>query len=143
MKKLLLILLAGLPICTIAGELDSIKLITPVDYDRDSSFSQTVKSKTQSFLAGALSIDIEKKVAAKIKPFHGDLSGYYSKPGELDAFVKTVVQEGIRKHLPSVTDDNMIGFYGYLGTNLIGKFADKILKKEGVTDPARRTLWVN
>lgn len=142
MKKLLLLVLAGLPIYSIAGELDSIKLITPVDYDRNSSFSQTVKSKTQSFLAGALSIDIEKKVAAKIKPFHGDLTGYYSKPGELDAFVKTVVQEGIKKHLTAVTDDNMIGFYGYLGTNLIGKFADKILEKEGVTDPARRALWV-
>ena len=142
MKLLLTIVLTGLSFYAHAAELDSIALIMPVSYARPSSFSQTLKSKVMAGAADAFNIDIEKKVVGKIAPYKKDLEGYFPKPGELDTFVKTIVQAGIKKHLGDVTDDNLTAFYGYLGNNLIGKLADKILEKEGVADPARRNLWI-
>ena len=143
MKNLLVIVLTGLSFESFSAELDSIALITPTNYERPSSFSQTMKSKMAAGAADLFNINIEKKVTEKIAPYKSDLASYYPKAGELDAFVKSTVQAGIKKHLNPVSDQNLIGFYGYLGNNLIGKFADKILEKEGVTDPARRQLWVN
>ncbi len=143
MKFLLILVLTGLSFSSLAAELDSISLLTPTSYERPSSFSQTMKSKAQAGIASALNINIEKQVAEKIKPYEKDLAGYFTKPGELDAFVKSVSQEGIKRHLSDVTDANLVSFYGYLGNNLIGKIADRILEKEGVADSARRALWVN
>lgn len=142
MKFLLTLTLTGMSFGLQAAELDSIALITPTSYTRPSSFSQTMTSKFMAGAASTFNIDIEKKVAAKIAPYQKDLQGYFPKAGELDTFVKSIVQAGIQKHLGKVTDDNLISFYGYLGNSLIGKLADKILEKEGVTDPARRSLWI-
>ncbi|MBC7427984.1 MAG: hypothetical protein H7336_05185 [Bacteriovorax sp.] len=143
MKFLLTLALTGLSLSIHAAELDSIALLMPVSYSRPSSFSQTVGSKVLAGAANTFNIDIEQKVVSKIAPYKKDLEGYFSGPGELDAFVKNIVQTGIKKHLGQVTDDNLISFFGYLGNNLIGKLADKILEKEGVADPVRRTLWVD
>ncbi|MBC7712422.1 MAG: hypothetical protein H7177_03735 [Rhizobacter sp.] len=142
MKFLLTLAMTGLTFSIHAAELDSISLIMPVSYARPSSFSQTVGSKIMAGAASTFNIDIEKKVTGKIAPYKKDLEGYFPGAGELDAFVKNIVQTGIKNYLGQVTDDNLIAFYGYLGNNLIGKMADKILEKEGVSDPARRNLWI-
>jgi hypothetical protein len=125
-----------------AAELDSIELVTPVSYDRPSSSMQTVKSKIMAGAASTFNIDIEKKVVEKILPYKADLLGYFSSEAELNSFLKGTIQQGIQTNLAVVTDANLIHFYGYLGNNLIGKLADKILAKEGVTDPARRSMWI-
>lgn len=125
-----------------AAELDSIELVTPLSYDRPSSYSQTLKSKVMAGAASTFNIDIEKKVVAKIAPYNNDLLGYFSSQDELNTFLKSTVQEGIKTNLSEITDANLIKFYGYLGNNLIGKLADKILDKEGVKDPARRDMWI-
>lgn len=143
MKKSIAILLACSPFGVQAAELSSIELITPLSYERPSSFRQTMTSKLMAGAAKTFNVDIEKKVYDKIAPYKKDLMGYYPQNGELDAFIKSTVQLGIKKHLSTVSDDNLISFYGFLGNNLIGKFADRILEKEGVSDPARRSLWVN
>lgn len=142
MKFLLTLVMAGLSLPSFAAELDSLTLLTPTSYERPSSFSQTMKSKVQAGIANAYNVDIEKRVAEKIKPYAKDLATYFPKPGELDAFVKNISEAGIKKHLNEVTDDNLVSFYGYLGNNLIGKLADRILEKEGVADSTRRSLWI-
>ena len=144
MKFLLTILMTGLSLASHSAELDPVKLITPTPYDRPSSFNQYIKSKAQAKIADTLNLNIQKMVTDKIKPFEKDLSTYFPKAGELDVFVKNIANEGIKLHLtPDVTDSNLISFYGFLGNNLIGKIADKVLEKEGIADPARRALWVN
>lgn len=125
-----------------AAELDTVELVTPVAYDRPSSSIQTVKSKIMAGAASTFNIDIEKKVVTKILPYKADLLGYFASEAELNTFLKGTIQEGIKTNLEEVSDANLINFYGYLGNNLIGKLADKILAKEGVTDPARRELWI-
>lgn len=124
-----------------AAELDSISLITPVSYDRPSSYSQTVKSKLIAGAASTFNIDIEKKVISKIAPYHSDLQGYFSSKAELDKFLKDTIQKGIKDNLSEVTDYGLIRFYKYLGNDLIGALANRILDKEGVKDPVRRVLW--
>nr|BDT27197.1 hypothetical protein BHI3_06630 [Bacteriovorax sp. HI3] len=143
MKNLLVIVLTGLSFESFSAELDSIALITPTNYERPSSFTQTMTSKVKAGAADLFNINIEKKVMEKITPYQKDLLGYYSSPTELNTFIKSTIQDGMKKTLNPLTDENLIRFYGYLGNNLIGKFADKILEKEGVADPARRALWVN
>ena len=125
-----------------AAEIDSVELVTPISYDRPSSSMQTVKSKIMAGAASTFNIDIEKKVVAKILPFKADLLGYFASEAELNTFLKSTIQLGIKNNLEEVSDANLIKFYGYLGNNLIGKLADKILAKEGVTDPERRDLWI-
>lgn len=143
MKFFLTIVMTGLSISAFSGELESISLITPINYKRPSSFTQTMKSKATVALGEAFSIDIKKKVRAQIAPHAKDLNSYFNRPGELDQFIDSVTSEGIHKYLSyKLTDDGLVAFYGHLGNNLIGKIADKILEKEGVTDPARRNLWV-
>ena len=132
--------LLSLPIT--ATELDAIELVSPISYDRPSSYSQTLKSKLMAGAASTFNIDIEKKVIAKIAPYQKDLQGYFSNQAEMDKFLKGTIQTGIQKNLTEVSDANLIDFYGYLGNNLIGKLADRILDKEGVKDSARRELWI-
>lgn len=125
-----------------ASELDSIELVMPVSYQRPSSSLQTMKSKIMAGTANTFNIDIEKKVIEKILPYKPDLLGYFSSEAELNSFLRGTIQQGIQTNLAVVSDVNLINFYGYLGNNLIGRLADKILAKEGVTDPARRKLWI-
>lgn len=143
MKKIIIAALACTSFALQASELNSIELITPLSYDRPSSFRQTMTSKLMAGAAKTFSVDIEKKVYDKIAPYKKDLATYYPQAGELDAFIKSTVQLGIKKHLSTISDDNLISFYGFLGNDLIGKFADRILEKEGVTDASRRSLWVH
>ncbi len=143
MKKIVAIALACSPFGIQAAELSSIELITPLSYERPSSFSQTMVSKIKAGAANTFNVNVEKMVAEKVAPYKKDLMGYYPQAGELDAFIKSTTQLGIKRHLGKITDDNLISFYGFLGNSLIGGFADRILEKEGVTDPARRALWVN
>lgn len=143
MKILLTLMLTTASIQINAAELDSISLITPLTYTRPSTFSQTVKSKIMAGAASTFNIDIEKKVTSKLDPYKKDLIKYFPKSGELDTFVKTVVRDGIKQNLDTVSDENLIKFYRYLGNNLVGKIADKILQTEGVADSERRALWVN
>lgn len=142
MKRLPTIVLTLLSFQISAAELDSVELVTPVSYDRPSSSMQTVKSKLMAGAASTFNIDIEKKVMAKLIPYKADLLGYFPSEAELNTFLKSTIQEGIKSNLGEVSDANLIKFYGYLGNNLIGKLADKILAKEGVTDAARRDMWI-
>lgn len=143
MKFLPLLFLFVISLHVNSAELDSVSLITPVSYKINSSMPANVTSQLLASAAATFKIDIEKKVTSKIAPFSKDLEKYFPKKGELDSFVKTIVQEGIKTKLPVVNDANLIGFYKYLGNNLIGKIADKILEKEGIADAARRALWVD
>jgi hypothetical protein len=142
MKRLLTIVLILMSFQISAEELDSIELVTPLSYDKPSSTMQTVKSKIIAGAASTFNIDIEKKVLSKILPYKSDLLGYFSSEAELNLFLTSTIQEGIKANLGEISDANLISFYGYLGNNLIGKLADKILAKEGVTDAARRNLWI-
>lgn len=145
MKILLKIMLPIILLTTsllFASEIDSINLITPISYNKVSSSTQNFKSK---FLAGAAStfnIDIEEKVISKISPYRQDLQGYFANQRELDNFIQNTIQKGIRENLKEVTDANLISFYQYLGNNLIATIASKILDKEGVKDPVRKSLWI-
>jgi len=143
MKKLLLLALTNLSFAAYSYELDDISLITPTSYKLDSSFGATVVSKFSAQAANAFSVDIEKKVQARVEPRRKDLNAYFPNPGELDSFVKKIVQQGIKTHLAVVNDDNLTTFYKYLGNELVGKIAERILEKEGVSDSARRKLWSN
>jgi hypothetical protein len=143
MKILLIFLLGILPFCANSAELDSVTLITPILYKKDSKLGENTKSELTAGVVSVLNIDIEKKVSAKIDPYKKDLQKYFPKAGELDVFVKNVTQAGIKENLSKVNDDNLTKFYRYLGNNLIGKIADKILETEGVADSLRRSIWVN
>lgn len=154
MKLFLAIVLTGLSFSALSAELDSIQLLTPISYERPSSFRQTMISKGMAFAGDTINKDVKKAVRDQIAPYQKDLASYFSKPGELDQFIDYVATDGIYKYLSKpaangkgrvvhLTDDGLISFYGHLGNNLIGKIADRILEKEGVTDPARRQLWVN
>ncbi|MDD4972876.1 MAG: hypothetical protein PHY93_00915 [Bacteriovorax sp.] len=126
-----------------ADELDSIVIITPTSYERASSSSQTIKSKVTVTIGDWINTDVSKEVKKKIAPYSKDLSNYFPKPGELDAFVDKVVSEGKNTIIGNnLSDEKLIRFYGHLGNNLIGGIADKILSTEGIKDPARRELWV-
>ena len=124
-----------------AAELDPISLITPVAYNRKSSMAETAKSKIKSGTASTFSVDIEKRVLSKIAPYNADLRGYFSSQADLDKFLKSIIQRGVREYLSDVTDANLIKFYKYLGNNLIGALSSRILEKEGVKDSSRRDLW--
>ncbi len=141
MKKLLLLMLTGLSYGAYSYELDDISLITPKDYKFESSLRETFTSNLAATAASTFKIDISKRVFARVEPNRTDLQAYYPNNGELDTFVNKVVQEGIRVHLKEVNDSSLSQFYKYLGNNLVGKFADRILEKEGVSDPERRKLW--
>jgi hypothetical protein len=153
MKLFLAFMLTALSYAAFSAELDSIELITPVSYERPSSFTQTMLSKAKSGIGETINYDVKKAVNEEIAPYRKDLQSYFPKSGELDQFVESVSSDGIYYHLSKVgpdgkrykhiTDDKLVSFYGYIGNNLIGKIADRILEKEGVTDPARRQLWVN
>ncbi len=127
-----------------AGELDSIALLTPISYEQKTSATQTFTSKVKVGIGDLIKTDVTAEVKKKVEPYRQDLAAYFSKPGELDTFVSKVASEGKNATVGNdLTDAKLIKFYEYLGNNLIGGFADKILKTEGVTDPARRLLWVN
>ena len=99
MKNLLVIVLTGLSFESFSAELDSIALITPTNYERPSSFTQTMTSKVKAGAADLFNINIEKKVMEKITPYQKDLLGYYSSPTELNAFIKSTIQDGMKKTL--------------------------------------------
>lgn len=145
MKTLLtLIFIFSNAITLNAAELDGISLITPTSYVRASSTSQTFKSKFKVGVGDLISTDVVAQVKTRIAPYKGDLAGYFAKPGELDTFIDKILINGRNSIIGNeLTDARLIKFYEYLGTNLIGGFANKILEVEGVTDPARRALWVN
>lgn len=126
-----------------AGELDNISLMTPMPYERPSSSTQTFKSKMKIGLADLFGKDIVAEVRSKIDPYKKDLAGYFTSQAELDTFVTKIATDGKNTILGNdLTDAKLIKFYEHLGNKLIGGIADRILNKEGVTDPARRALWV-
>ncbi len=138
-----------------ASDIDSLSLITPISYvkpafdkkklstyaDMYDSITSTATSKIKSGTAALFNIDIEKKVMKKITPFKSDLKGCFPSDSALDQFLKSTVQKGIKQYLNEVTDANFIKFYGYLGNELIGTLAYKILDREGVKDSTRKNLW--
>jgi hypothetical protein len=127
-----------------AGDLDDISLITPLSYDRAHSSSQTIKSKMKVTVGDWINTDVVAAVKAKIDPYKKDLASYFSTQAELDSFVSKIAEEGKNSIIGNdLTDAKLIRFYEHLGNKLIGGLADRILLKEGVTDPARRALWVN
>ena len=126
-----------------SAELSSVGLITPISYDRESSFRQTMSSQLKTGIADLVNYDVEKKVLEKVAPYKKDLAGYFKNPAELDEFIVQSIQKGRIAHLKKLSDSNLIGFYGHLGRDLIAGFAKKILQKEGVTDSRRIDLWAN
>lgn len=129
------------PFYTIAAELDNIPLLTPLAYEKSSVVGQTLTSQFLAKAAGIFDVDIEKKILEKLSPYKKELQAYFPQPGELDSFVKKIVQEGIKKNLSEINDKNLIAFSGHIGNQLIGQIAERILEKEGVKESARRALW--
>jgi hypothetical protein len=101
-------------------------------------------SKTEVVVANLLDVDVIAIVEKKIALHKKELAAYFSNAEELDSFIDKTVVNGknsiIGDHL---TDPKLIKFYGYLGTNLIGTIADKILNANGLSDSERRSFWVN
>ncbi len=128
----------------LADEIADISLITPLSYMRPTSTSQSIKSKIQVGLGDLFNADISERVKSKMEPYKIDLALYFKKSGELDAFVDNVVKEGKETIIgTSLTDEKLIKFNGFLGRKLVGEIATRILKEEGIKDPARRELWKN
>lgn len=125
-----------------ANEIQNISVITPVSYSTSSGKGKDIKSAIKADIAGYFNVDIAKRVREKIDPYANDLSPYFASKNEFNNFVNQVINSGVNQHLKEVNDDNLIKFYGHLGNNLIGKFADRILNAEGVKSSARRDLWV-
>lgn len=126
-----------------ATELDNISIITPTSYSRPSSSSQTIKSKLKVGVGDLINTDVIAEVKSKIAPYKKDLAGYFSNSAELDSFINKILVDGKNSTLGNdLADAKLIKFYDHLGNNLIGGIADKILKTEGVDDPARRSLWI-
>ncbi len=144
MKTLLAISLLILQVpSSMAGELDSISLITPMSYDLSSSSTQTFKSKVKVGIGDLINTDVAAAVNGKVAPYKKDLAPYFKQPGELDTFVNKIVNDGKNSIIGNdLSDAKLIKFYEYLGNKLIGGFADRILATEGVKDQSRRDLWV-
>ena len=125
------------------SDLNSMNIITPITYNHPSSKSQSIKSSLTIGVGKFLDVDVENEVNQKINSSRKDLEAFYNNKEELDKFIKKVVVEAKESTVDKSFDDaNLIAFYGLIGKNLIGGFADQILKSEGVTDSKRRELWV-
>jgi hypothetical protein len=127
-----------------ASDIDGISVLTPVPYERSASATQTFKSKLTVGVGDLFNVDVKEEVRKKVEPYKNDLASYFSKSGELENFVNQVSEVGKQRFLANgLSDANLIKFYGFLGDQLIGGIADRILAKEGVKDESRRSLWVN
>lgn len=149
MKILLAFVLTILSTVTSAADMSSISLITPATYKKPAKFPQTFTSKVIANGASKLDIKnyfdttIHKIVKSTIEPKKKELDKYFPKSGELDALVTNTVQGGINTQLNVINDKGFINFFRYIGKNLIGEIANRILEVEGVKDPERRKLWVD
>jgi hypothetical protein len=143
MKIILFLLLMVSTFKILAGEIDDISIITPTSYETTSSSSQTFASKVKVGIGDIINADAVALVKKKIAPYSKDLTNYFPKPGELDSFVDKIAQEGKNTYLSEgLSDSKLIRFYEFLGNKLVGGFVDKILSAKGVTDLARREIWV-
>jgi hypothetical protein len=158
MKKLLLLLLPLLLFFqnsyVFAEELDNIDIIVnPKSYVLESASSSPVAqfnttvynalSKGKAKLGDLADIDVVDIVFEGINPRKADLLNYFSSAEELDSFVRKIATEGKNSILnKDFNDKNLIKFKGYIGKNLIGGLADRILKQKGLDDPKRRSMWI-
>jgi hypothetical protein len=130
-------------ITTFASDIDGISILTPVPYERSAGTAQTFRSRLTVGVGNIFNVDVVDEVRKKVEPYKNDLGSYFTKPGELDAFVQNISEMGKQRYLSNgMNDANLIKFYGFLGEQLIGGIAGKILAKEGVSDESRRNLWV-
>ena len=126
-----------------ASDIDGISILTPVPYERSANAGQTFKSRVTVGVGNLFNVDVGEEVRKKVEPYKNDLGAYFSRPGELEAFVSHVSDMGKQRYLANgLNDASLIKFYGFLGEELIGGIANKILAKEGVADESRRELWV-
>jgi len=127
-----------------ASEISSIPLLLPVDYKREPGFAQNFTSRVAIWAGDTVGVDMGSTIKSKVAPYASDLSKYYPKSGEFDKLIDSSIDEINKTILKgNMTDAKVIAVYAYLGKNLMGKVADRILEVEGVKDPARRQMWVN
>jgi len=126
-----------------ASVTDDISLIIPTSYDRESSSTQTLKSKIIVTASDLINYDIKKMVKTKIAPYGKDLSGVFASSADFDSYIDNIVSEGKDNILANnLTDSKLIKFFEFLGDKLIGGIADKVLSSKGIQDSSRRDIWV-
>ena len=126
-----------------AEELDNISIITPISYDKVSGLAHNFRSKFKVGVGDLINVNVSDIVKAQVEPYRKDLLNYFNKPGELDIFVNSTIDEGNKNIFgDSLTDTKMIRFYKFMGTKLIGGIVDRVLETEGVQDSSRRRLWI-
>lgn len=145
MKFLLIIILLLSSQLALASELENISIIMPVSYFKPKDSSQNIESSAQIWLGNIIgATDIAPKVKESIAPYRDDLAPYFKNPGELDQWLDSVISEANQTIVKGkLNDKKAIEVNRFLGNNLIGKIADKILETQGVNSKDRRDLWVN
>lgn len=147
MKFLLtfLILVINTNIAFAGIEEDKITLVTPINYNRSPEMFQNTKASATVWFGDLIGkADIGEQIRTSIAPFRSDLAKYYSKPGELDQFVNSLINEANRDIVRGdLTDAKVIQVNRFFGNKLIGNIVDRILEKEGVPNAERRKIWVN
>jgi hypothetical protein len=147
MKFLLifLILVISTNIVFAGIEEDKIPLVTPINYNRSPEMFQNTKASATVWFGDLIGkADIGEQIRSSIAPFRSDLAKYYSKPGELDQFVNSLITEANRDIVRGdLTDVKVIQVNRFFGNKLIGNIVDRILEKEGVPNADRRKIWVN
>jgi hypothetical protein len=136
MKILLALVLTFLSFVTTAQDMSSISLIENTSYTNapkpsEQSPFRFVKKAAEildlrNFLDTIIQIDKQKK----------ELEKYFPK-GEFDTFVKKIIKDGAK-----AKESSVIGFYKYLGNDVLNVIIDRILETEGIKDETRRKLWL-
>jgi len=125
-----------------SGELDGIVLTDETSSSTRSTEFQTLKSKVEVKLGDLMDIDVTDEVKKRLSPYSATLSSYFPDKNEYNKFVDQVLKEGKSKIIGTeLTDEKLIKYYDFLGTNLIGNIANRVMAQQGITDPARRDLW--
>lgn len=125
-----------------ADETDKISIITPLSYDRTPGKMQNTKAGALVW-AGDLfnAADVGENIQKTLGPFRNDLATYFPN-GEMDRIVKAQVDEVNRTIVKGdMTDEKLIQVNKYFGNHLVAKIFDRILEKQGVSNPARRVVW--
>jgi hypothetical protein len=126
------------------SEISALPLYAPVSYQRDPNFALYLASPVEIFIGNKIKISINEEIKKKIVPFYNDLSKYFPKVNELNNLVDSLSNDiNITIVKGNLDDEKLKSIYSYLGKNLIGKIADRILLTEGINDEKRRSLWIN
>lgn len=122
--------------------IDGIEVIAPVSYQRESSTAQNLKSKSMLAIGNMVNYDVKAEVIKKLKPYENSLLPYFKDKNEYNNFINSTLDKGISTHLTKLNDPNMREFSKFLGNSLLAGVGARIMQKEGISNPTRRTAWL-